>query len=110
MTHFFNSSTRRPYHDSKTGEFQPEGKYEVNEVIDSKLLAQRLLKEKEQLKEIQHIEQFLSSWREEHIKAIHAHTLSDFGDTYRPKLTALGIKEAYSFQEMEYIIDQYFYN
>lgn len=109
LTHFLKSSTRRPYHDPFTGDFYPEGRYEVNDVIDSKLLAQCLQQEKEKLEKIQHIEKFLASWREEHIKAIHAHTLSHFGDIYRPKLTALGIKEAYSFQEMEYIIDQYLY-
>ncbi len=104
-------STRKPYHDINTGKLYDDQtkNLQIEDILDSRLVAELLLKEKEKLEKIKKIEDFLWRWRNAHITAIHNQTLDNIHVSFRTEIEQLWIKEAYSLGEFADIIDHCLY-
>ncbi len=80
----------------------------VHHIIDENQLADDMIEQREN-EQTYRIENFLWEWREAHINALYNHTLAKVHKSLRPRIAELWLKEAYNFDEIEYIIDTYLY-
>lgn len=105
------SSTRKPYHDISTWKLYDDvnKNLEVEDILDSRLLAEVLLREKERLERIEMIEDFLWRWRDAHIQALTDKTLASTHESFYDEIEQLWLAYAYTFEQFEYIIDHILY-